>query len=232
MRGGDCKLQQTALRRRLTGDGTSLAKFFPMDSESNHLVACETCGLIQQVDNLPENSVAECSRCHFRLERRRPNSRMRTLVFSLAALILYFPSNFYPLITAEYHGQHSETTVLAGIRALIQHQQYFIAGLVFCTSLLSPALKIIALLFIPLTLDYPRFKKARTWAYKIIRVVDPWNMLEVFLLAIAVSMIEMGRIATVHPGPGVFSFAAVVALTLMATLSFDPRLIWDEGRKE
>ena len=56
-------------------------------------------------------------------------------------------------------------------------------------------------------------------------------MLEVFLLAIAVSMIEMGKVATVHPGPGVFSFAAVVALTLMATLSFDPRLLWDNDHE-
>jgi paraquat-inducible protein A len=204
-----------------------------MDFESNNrIAACETCGLVQQIESLPENSLAECARCHFRLERRRPNSRVRTLVFALGALILYFPSNLYPIVTAEYHGLHSETTVYQGIRALFEHHQYFIASLVFCTSLLTPALKIIALIFIPLTLDWPRWKKARTWAYKIIRVVDPWNMLEVFLLAIAVSMIEMGQIATVHPGRGVFSFAAVVALTLMATLSFDPRLIWDSPGKD
>jgi paraquat-inducible protein A len=197
--------------------------------QTNEIVGCETCGLMQRVDFLPPGSVARCARCNFRLFRRRPNSRARTLAFSLAALILYFPSNYYPIVTAEYHGLHSETTVFQGIRSLFAHQQYFIGVLVFCTSLLTPALKILALLFIPLTLDWPRFKKARTWAYKVIRVVDPWNMLEVFLLAIAVSMIELGRIATVHPGAGVFSFAAVVALTLMATLSFDPRLLWDSS---
>jgi paraquat-inducible protein A len=142
-------------------------------------------------------------------------------------LFLYFPSNIYPIITTEYHGLHSSTTILQGIKSLFTHQQYFIGSLVFCTSILSPALKIIGLLFIPLTLGRPNFKRARTWGYKIIRVVDPWNMLEVFLLAIAVSMVELGRVATVHPGAGVFSFAAVVALTLMATLSFDPRLLWD-----
>ncbi len=195
-------------------------------------MACETCGLVQRVEPLPDDSLAQCVRCHFRLHRRRPNSRARTFVFALAAFILYFPSNFYPIITADYHGMHSETTVLQGIRALFEHQQYFIGCLVFCTSLLTPALKIVALIFIPLTLDWPRWQKARTWAYKIIRVIDPWNMLEVFLLAIAVSMIEMGRIATVHPGRGVFSFAAVVALTLMATLSFDPRLIWNPPGKD
>jgi paraquat-inducible protein A len=185
--------------------------------------------LVQRVEPVRNGWVAKCARCHFGLYHRLPNSRVRTLAFSLAALILYFPSNLYPIVTADYQGLHSETTVWQGIKALFNHQQYFIACLVFCTSLLSPALKILALLFIPLTLDWPRWRKARTWAYKIIRVVDPWNMLEVFLLAIAVSMIEMGQIATVHPGTGVFSFAAVVALTLMATLSFDPRLLWDNA---
>ncbi len=191
------------------------------------IVACETCGLVQQVDPMPRDAVAKCARCHFRLVHRRPNSRLRTLTFSLAALILYFPSNLYPIVTAEYHGMHSETTILQGIRSLFQNQQYFIGGLVFCTSILSPAVKIIGLLALTITLDWPRWKKFRTWVYHIIRIIDPWNMLEVFLLAIAVSMIEMGRVATVHPGRGVFSFTAVVALTLLAALSFDPRLLWD-----
>src|SRR5580698_7762773 len=198
-----------------------------MANDADQIVACETCGLVQRVGAVPEGSLAKCARCHFKLFDRRPHSRTRTLAFSLAALFLYFPSNIYPIVTTEYHGLHSSTTILQGIKSLFTHQQYFIGSLVLCTSILSPALKIIGLLFIPLTLGRPGWKRARTWAYKIIRVVDPWNMLEVFLLAITVSMIEMGRVATVHPGAGVFSFAAVVALTLMATLSFDPRLLWD-----
>ncbi len=176
---------------------------------------------------MPVGGAAQCARCGFLLFHRRANSRLRTLTFSLAALILYFPSNIYPIVTAEYHGLHSETTILQGIRSLFHDGQFLIAGLVFCTSILSPVVKIIGLLFLSLTLNWRRGKKARAWVYKIIRVIDPWNMLEVFLLAISVSMIEMGRVATVHPGRGVFSFTAVVALTLLATLSFDPRLLWD-----
>jgi paraquat-inducible protein A len=203
-----------------------------MGNGINNVVACETCGLVQQIGPVPPGFVAKCARCNFKLFGRRPDSRVRTIAFSLAALILYIPSNYYPVVTAQYHGQHSETTVYQGIKALFMHHQFFIGCLVFCTSLLTPAIKIIALLFIPLTLDWPRWKKARTWAYRIIRIIDPWNMLEVFLLAIVVSMAELGRIATVHPGPGVFSFAAVVTLTLLATLSFDPRLLWDASPEQ
>jgi paraquat-inducible protein A len=155
------------------------------------------------------------------------NSRVRVLAFSLAALILYFPANAYPLITAEYHGMHSETTIIQGVRSLFQSHEYAIGILVFFTSILSPIVKILGMLVITVTLDWARWKKFRTWVYEIIRIIDPWNMLEVFLLAISVAMIEMGRVATVHPGRGVFSFTGVVVLTLLAALNFDPRLIWD-----
>jgi paraquat-inducible protein A len=191
------------------------------------VVACQTCGLVQVVDEVPVGSVAKCARCNFRLFHRRISSRSRTLAYSIAAAILYFPSNFYPLVTAFYQGQHTQTTILQGIRSLWHDGQYFISALFFCTSIFTPALKIVGLIFITLTLDWNGGKKARTWIYQIIRIVDPWNMLEVFLLAIGVGTIEMGQVATIHPGRGVFSFAAVVVLTLLATLSFDSRLLWD-----
>jgi paraquat-inducible protein A len=71
------------------------------------LVACQTCGLVQEVDDVPKNSVIKCARCNFQIFHRRVNSRARTMAFSLAALILYFPSNLYPIITADYQGQHT-----------------------------------------------------------------------------------------------------------------------------
>src|SRR5436305_2210374 len=77
----------------------------------DNIVACQTCGLVQTIGSVPKHSVAHCARCNFQLVHRRRNSRLRTLVFSLAALILYFPSNIYPLVTTEYHGLHSETTI-------------------------------------------------------------------------------------------------------------------------
>ena len=191
------------------------------------LVACQTCGLVQTVDNVPEGSVAKCARCHFSIVHRRIDSRSRTLAFSLAAAILYLPANLYPIVTAFYQGQHTQTTIFQGIKSLWQGGQYFISALVFCTSMFTPALKILGMIVITLTLDWPYWKKARTWIYKIICIVDPWNMLEVMLLAICVALVEMGQVATVNPGRGVFSFAAVVVLTLLAALSFDPRLLWD-----
>lgn len=191
------------------------------------LVACETCGLIQAVGNVPKGSVVKCTRCRFRIFHRLPDSRQRTLAFSIGAAILYFPSNLYPIVTAEYHGHLLHTTIFQGIQSMWRMGQYFIGGLIFCTSMMTPALKIMGLVFITSTLHWKKWKRARTWVFKIVRFVDPWNMIEVFTLSICVSMVEVGEVATIHPGRGVFSFAAVVVLTLLATLSFDSRLLWD-----
>ncbi len=198
------------------------------------IVACQTCGLIQRMTPPPPGARATCARCGFEVYRTKPDSRSRTLALSLAALILYVPANLFPIVTTEYWGMVERTTIYQGVFGLFRQGNYFVGGLVFCTSILTPALKIIGLLFLCATASWPRWRRFRTWTYKIIRIIDPWNMLEVTLLAMLVAIAELGNLATVHPGAGVFSFAAVVVLTIGATLSFDPRLVWErkEGRDE
>ena len=196
------------------------------------VVACQTCGLVQEVGEVPKGSVVKCARCHFQIFHRIPNARTRSLALSIAAAILYFPANIYPIVWTQYQGHEAQTTIIQAIHTLFTQKEYFIGGLVFCTSMATPALKIMGLIFITVTLHWERWQKARTWIFKMVRFIDPWNMLEVFLLAIFVSMIEMGELATVHPGRGVFSFAAVVILTILATLSFDSRLLWDSEKEK
>ncbi|HET8836953.1 MAG TPA: paraquat-inducible protein A, partial [Gemmatimonadales bacterium] len=55
-----------------------------------------------------------------------------------------------------------------------------------------------------------------------------WAMLDVFLLSILVALVKLGELATVVPGPGLYAFTAVVVLTVLASSSFDPSLLWVE----
>lgn len=192
-----------------------------------HIVCCDTCGLVQRMDDLPAGTRALCARCNFEVRRRIPDSASRSLALALGAAILYVPANIYPIVSVDYWGMHQTTTIFQGVHGLFRTGSYIVGTLIFCTSILTPAMKIIGLILLNATVRWKRFAKFRTWVYRIIRIVDPWNMLEVTMLAIIVALAEVGKIATVHPGAGVFSFAAVVVLTIAATLAFDPRLIWD-----
>jgi paraquat-inducible protein A len=193
-------------------------------------IACETCGLMQQVEKLEPGSRAECCRCMSIIGRRKINSLGRTAAFSLAALILYIPANIYPILRMNYYGAYSENTVWEGCVNLFKDGQWFVAGIVFLASILIPFFKLLGLFLLVITtkLRSARGRQQRTWIYKIIAVIGPWAMLDVFLLSILVALVKLQQIATVLPGRGLLAFTGVVLLTILASASFDPRLIWEE----
>jgi paraquat-inducible protein A len=102
-----------------------------------------------------------------------------------------------------------------------------VATLVFAASIIIPLLKLLGLFFL-VSNRGQRWKKLRTRVHKTICQIGPWAMLDVFLLAVMVALIRFGKFATVIPGPGIFVFASVVVLTILASSSYDPRLIWKE----
>ena len=195
------------------------------------LINCDTCGLVQKVEEGEYQSDVRCPRCDECLIRARSNARARTIAFSLAAIFLYVPANIYPIITMEYLGRETENTVWGGVKALYYDNMWAIAVLVFCASILIPLLKLIGLFFLVVNRG-TRWRRFRTRLYKFIKHIGPWAMLDVFLLAVMVGIIRFGRFATVIPGPGILAFASVVVLTMLASASFDPRLIWNDSGAE
>jgi paraquat-inducible protein A len=198
-----------------------------MKHMTNGLIACRTCGLLQRIENVPRRYEARCARCDTVLERHQPDSRQNTAALSLAALFLYVPANIYPILNMEYLGRHTENTVWQGVVKLYQDGMWHIATIVFAASILIPLLKLTGLFFLVVTRSR-RWQKGRTVIYKTISAVGPWAMLDVFLLSVLVALIRFGKFATVIPGPGAIAFTSVVVLTIFASSSFDPQLIWKE----
>ena len=60
-------------------------------------------------------------------------------------------------------------------------------------------------------------------------LIGRWSMVDVFVDTFTVALIQLQPLMSVEPGPGLFFFAAVVVLTMLAVESFDPRLIWDSA---
>jgi paraquat-inducible protein A len=145
-------------------------------------------------------------------------------------LILYIPANIYPILRMERYGAYSESTVWDGCVKLFQNGQWVVALIVFLASIMIPMLKLLGLFYLVVTAQVrsARRRRERTLVYKVIEVIGPWAMLDVFLLAVLVALVKLGEIATVRPGPGLLAFTSVVVLTILASASFDPRAIWEE----
>jgi paraquat-inducible protein A len=112
---------------------------------------------------------------------------------------------------------------------LIQHDQWFVAVIVFLASMVIPMVKLAGLFSLVVTarLGWGRRLRSRTQLYKFIDAIGPWAMLDVFLLAVLVALVKLSTWATIIPGPGLFAFTAVVVLTMLASAAFDPKLIWE-----
>ena len=195
------------------------------------IVACDTCGRVQRAEQIEPGTILECCRCGSTVVKHSINSLSRTAALSLGALILYIPANIYPILRMNYYGTYSENTIWDGCVVLFNDGQWLVAVIVFLASILIPLCKLAALFLLVITtkFKYTGWRQQRTWIYRIIDVIGPWAMLDVFLLSILVALVKLQPIATVLPGPGLLAFTAVVVLTILASASFDPQLIWEES---
>jgi paraquat-inducible protein A len=191
-------------------------------------IACATCGLIQRVTALEPGMVAECSRCGFVVSERKSGGLALTAALALAALILYVPANVFPILSMSLHGAYSESTIWDGCVSLLRNRQWFTAAIVFLASIVIPLLKLLGLFFLVATARYGSIigQRQQAWIHKFISLIGPWALLDVFLVAVLVALVKLEKLATILPGPGLAAFAAVVVLTIMASASFDPKLIW------
>jgi paraquat-inducible protein A len=192
-------------------------------------LACRICGEIQSYEPLDAGWVAHCCRCGTKLYQRNGDSLHRTAAFALSALLLYIPANIFPILRMNLYGATSENTVWQGCVRLYKDGDSLIAVVVFLASMAIPLLKLLGLFFLAATAQsrWERGKAVRTAVYKFVSVVGRWAMLDVFVLAVLVSLVKLQRLATVLPGSGAIAFVGVVFFTLLASESFDPQLIWN-----
>jgi len=190
------------------------------------LASCHTCGLLQQ---LPPSGHAHCPRCHSPVHLRTPNSTQLTWALVITAIIAYLPANLYPVMTVTSLGRSQSDTILSGVIYLLLHGDWPLALIVFVASVLVPLLKIVALLYLLLSVQRrsPLRKAQRTRLYRVIELVGRWSMVDIFVVALLAALVQAGALATIEPGVGAIAFTSVVILTMFAALSFDPRLIWD-----
>ncbi|MGX1123729.1 paraquat-inducible protein A [Pseudomonas sp. HLS-6 TE3448] len=182
----------------------------------------------------PDTDEQVCTRCGALVHARRPNSLIRTWALLITAAILYIPANILPIMTVSTLGQGSPDTIMSGVITLMKHGMFPIAGVVFVASILVPTFKLvgIALLLYSVQRHQPLSARQRIVMYRFIEFIGRWSMLDIFVIAILVAVVNFGRIASVEANLGAVAFASVVILTMLAAVTFDPRLIWDNTESD
>lgn len=195
----------------------------PPRAASFGLAACHTCAKVSPV------ALGRCPRCGTALHLRKPHSLQRTCALLLAASILYIPANTMPIMTVSEVGGTTTSTIMGGVATFWQTGSYLIAAIIFVASVIIPVVKIVALVWLCAAAagkvrPSPKVLGKVFWFTE---VVGRWSMVDVFVVAIMVALVQIGAFMTITPGPAALAFAAVVVLTMCAAMSFDPRLLWD-----
>jgi len=180
---------------------------------------------------LPElnpGETANCTRCHAVILREGAGqkSAQRTAAAALGAFALFWPAILLPILEIEKLGHHHEASLVSGIAELFAHHNYFVGGVVLLFSIIFPLTKIAMLLELSLLKLLHQRHKAIT--YRVMEVVGKWSMMDVLLLAFMVMLVKLGNLVEFHFGPAVFAFVACVAMSMLASMSFDPHGIWED----
>jgi paraquat-inducible protein A len=198
------------------------------------LVSCHICHLLFPAANLDEHGHGDCPRCGSPLHSRKVNSVARTWALIATATLLYIPANVYPVMTIIRFGQAAPNTILSGIVHLIEGGMYGLAMIIFFASIVVPVLKLIVLSFLLITVKKKSSWRTRdrTLLFRVTEDVGAWSMVDIYVVAILVGLVNFGALSTIQPGVGATFFGAVVVITMLAAHSFDPRLIWDSTSTE
>ncbi len=190
------------------------------------LIACRVCGLVCRQ---PGFSPAACPRCGAGLRRRKTASLMRTWALLIAAFIVYIPANVLPIMRTVSVGDVDDNTIISGVVELWVKGSPSLAVIVFTASIVVPVLK-----FLVLGLLLVSARRGSDWAmrqrgalYRLVEFIGYWSMLDVFVVALLTALVRFDVLSRVDPLPGVVFFGLTVVLTMFASMSFDPRLLWD-----
>ncbi|HSI13560.1 MAG TPA: paraquat-inducible protein A [Chthoniobacter sp.] len=196
--------------------------FDPASAAARGYARCHSCGRVETT------GAKHCPVCESPLHLRKPASLERTVAFTLAAGLLYFPANLLPVLRIESSIKGEQVnTILSGVIQFWEDGDYPVALIIFTASVVIPLIKVLAIIVLCFAVRSGRSPATMTRLYRMTEYIGRWSMVDVFVVAILVGVVQLGSVLQIEPGGGAFAFAGVVVLTMLAAHSFDPRLVWD-----
>ena len=194
------------------------------------LASCASCSLVSRPADGAHPGF--CPRCGERLQFRRQQSEQIAWSLLFAAAVCYVPANLLPVLTTYSLGSAEDDTIMQGVLLLYNSGSWPLALIVLVASVVIPLGKIITLVYLLIRIRHGSSAQSheRSRLYHLVEFIGRWSMLDVFVDAYTVALVQLQPLMSVAPGPGVVFFAAVVVLTMLAVEYFDPRLIWDSAQ--
>ena len=196
------------------------------DLPLDELVACHECDRLMRKPHLALGEKAQCPRCGYELYAHRHNVVERSLALVIAALLLYVPANFLPIMQLNLLGQATQDTVWSGVVGLFDTGMQGIAVVVFLCSMGIPLLKLLCQLAVLLSIRLNIGRSYGLLIYRIYHHLKDWGMLEVYLMGVLVAIVKLADMAELSLGLGLTCFVSLLLVQVWLEVVMSPHQIW------
>jgi paraquat-inducible protein A len=207
----------------MTAPPLNPAELVSLTARDAGLVACRRCSRVWPM------GTPTCARCGSRLRSRDPRSLSRVWAWWAAGIMAYVPANLWPMLETRTLFTSQDDTIISGAIELLLTGSPGIAVVILVASVGIPLAKFFAIAFLALSVRrgsrIPASTRMRL--YEVVEYIGRWSMIDVFVVAILASLVQLNVVATIDPGPASLAFALSVIFTMLSAQAFDPRQIWD-----
>lgn len=193
--------------------------------EISDLIACEQCDAVFHKLSLPNGEIARCTRCGAEIDRNAQERRNHLLPLTIASLIIFVIANTFPIVQIELQGLVSKTTLMGAVLSLSTEGVSLVALLVLATTILFPFMQMLILFYLLIPSTNPDDRPGFSLLIRVMQMLRPWGMVEVFMLGVLVALIKLSNMATIIPGIALWAFCMLTVM-LTVVVSFNPRYLW------
>lgn len=195
-------------------------------------IACPHCDLIQEIPALALGESANCLRCNATLYKNQKNSVDRSLAFAITGLILFIIANMFPLLSLKALGVTQDGTLFSTAIALFDAGRPLLGMVIFLTTILFPATTLVGTIYVLLQVKTNSIDNSTAPIFRFLRSTDAWGMLEIFMLAVLVSVVKLGDLADVILGLSLYAFCLLILTLTLLSYSLNPHDVWNSLRNK
>ena len=189
--------------------------------------ACHFCDTLHVIERVAEGEAARCARCGALLYQNRRASLTRASAFSLAALLAMVLMHSFPFLVMDAASLRKNLTLFGAAVSLSHEGMPELGAAVVLFTVVAPLVLAGGMLYVTLPLLFgramPHARMVAKWMY----LSEPWNMAEVFLLGVLVSLLKIAKLADVEFGIGFWACGAVMVFMAAAVAGIDREELWD-----
>lgn len=189
---------------------------------------CPECDYTFDENIVDKKGRLRCPRCESNLAVSDSTKLQRVWATLIAGVIMMIPANLLPISSTEFAGSTSADSLMSGVLLFLSMGSYAVAAIVFIASIAVPFSKVAVIFYLLLAIHF-RWRHPIGWQMKLlhyVHFVGRWSMLDLFVLALMMSLVERGQIISFSVGEAAFYFGAAVFLTMISSANLDARMLW------